>query len=146
LVKRIEKGEPIRFAVRIRMVDLVSNGRIVLSYRKGNGMPVTRSEAMFFLGGVAAGVAAFAAYPYVKKHLEGLSGSSAEGLGGQNSEIGQKLAETVEQFVSKTPSMAEASASGMAAGVAAAKRMAEAVKKAAGEGAETILKPGQQAA
>ncbi|MFM7318703.1 MAG: hypothetical protein ACKO85_19685 [Isosphaeraceae bacterium] len=109
-------------------------------------MPVTRSEALFFVGGVAAGVAAFAAYPYVKKHLEGLSGSSADGLGSQGSEIGQKLAETVGQFISNAPSMAEASASGVAAGVTAARRMAEAVKKAAGESAETILKPGQQAA
>lgn len=102
-------------------------------------MPVTRSEAMFFAGGLAAGVAVVAAYPWLKRHLEPVLDSSKAGTGeSSGSEMGRKLAETVESFIQGAPNMAEAGASGMAAGVSAARRMAEAVKKAA---ADATAKP-----
>ena len=98
---------------------------------EGEGMPVTRSEAIFFAGGLAAGVAAVAAYPWLKRHLEPLMDQSKAGTGESGSEMGRKLAETVDQFLQNAPHVAEAGASGVAAGVSAARRMAEAVKKAA---------------
>lgn len=102
-------------------------------------MPVTRSEAMFFAGGLAAGVAVVAAYPWLKRHLEPVLDPSKTGTGeSSGSEMGRKLAETVESFIHGAPNMAEAGASGMAAGVSAARRMAEAVKKAA---ADATAKP-----
>lgn len=110
-------------------------------------MPVTRSEALFFVGGVVAGVAAAAAFPIVKRQLESMkeiqAGTESEG---QGADMGQRLAETVEHFIQKAPGMTEASAAGMAAGVSAAKRMAEAVRKAATEGVETVAKAGGQQA
>lgn len=109
-------------------------------------MPVTRSEALFFVGGVVAGIAAVAAFPLVKRQLDGMKESQAGGSDIPGSDVGQRLAETVEQFIQKVPNMTEASASGMAAGVNAAKRMAEAVKKAASEGMESVAKTGQHAA
>jgi hypothetical protein len=109
-------------------------------------MPVTRSEALFFVGGIVAGVAAAAALPLVKRQLDAIGEGKGEGGEGSGLEIGQKLAATVEQFMQNAPGMTEAGASGMAAGVKAAKRMAEAVRQAATEGVETIGKSNQQAA
>lgn len=89
-------------------------------------MPVTRSEAMFFTGGLIAGVAAVAAFPWLKKQYEMLH--DQQSASGQASEpmndIGRKLSETVEEFMKNAPGFVDAGKSGLQAGFDAACRMA----------------------
>ncbi|MBI1322928.1 hypothetical protein GC170_07055 [bacterium] len=94
-------------------------------------MPVTRSEAMFFTGGLLAGVAAVAAYPWLKKQYDTLreQSSSEDSAMPQASEIGRKLSETVEEFLKNAPGFVDAGKSGLHAGFEAATRMAQTISQ-----------------
>ena len=91
-------------------------------------MPVTRSEALFFTGGLVAGIAAVAAYPWVKKQYDAMREGAQEGESMPVADIGRKVAASFEDFLKAAPTFAEAGKSGMQAGFEAAKRMAESVK------------------
>jgi len=92
-------------------------------------MPVTRSEAMFFTGGLIAGVAAVAAYPWRKKRYDAMNDPSAgtDSAMPQAGEIGRKLSETVEEFLKNAPGFVDAGKSGLHAGFEAACRMAQTI-------------------
>lgn len=94
-------------------------------------MPVTRSEAMFFTGGLLAGVAAVAAYPWLKKQYDTMRDQSAstDSAMPQASEIGRKLSETVEEFLKNAPGFVDAGKSGLHAGFEAACRMAQTISQ-----------------
>ncbi len=90
-------------------------------------MPVTRSEAMFFAGGLVAGVAAVAAYPWLKRKYETLQDPANANGQSANDAIGRKLSETVEEFLKNAPDYVDAGKSGLRAGFEAACRMAQTV-------------------
>jgi|GEM_PF-1567911 len=94
-------------------------------------MPVTRSEAMFFAGGLVAGVAAVAAYPWLKRKYETLQDPANASGQNANDLIGRKLSETVEEFLKNAPEYVDAGKSGLRAGFEAACRMAKTVSDAA---------------
>lgn len=89
-------------------------------------MPITRSEAMFFTGGLVAGVAVVAALPWLKKQYETLRENAESGEGMPAADLGRKMATTFEEFLKAAPGFAEAGKAGMAAGYDAARKMATA--------------------
>lgn len=109
-------------------------------------MPVTRSEAMFFAGGLAAGIAAVAAYPWLKRKYESFQ-ESADGSMVPGGDIGKKLSETVEEFLKNAPNYVDAGKSGLQAGYQAACRMAQSMSSEDEPNARTakVAEPGQAA-
>lgn len=97
-------------------------------------MPVTRSEAMFFTGGLIAGVAAVAALPWLKKQYDSMreQSSGVDSSMPQATEIGRKLSETMEDFLKSAPGFVDAGKSGLQAGFDAACRMAQTISQPEG--------------
>lgn len=91
-------------------------------------MPVSRSEAMFFTGGLIAGVAAVAAYPWLKRqydtyrdHLPGMPDTNPPSSG----DVGRSISDTFDAILRNAPDYVEAGKSGLQAGFEAACRMAQ---------------------
>jgi hypothetical protein len=59
-------------------------------------MPITRSEVIFFAAGVAAGVAARAAFPEFKEKVGPLLAGAGAALGDAYIEVARRVAEKVE--------------------------------------------------
>ncbi len=61
-------------------------------------MPVTRSEALFFAGGVIVGAAVIAAYPYFKDKLGPVLDGARDLVGDKYADAAKKMAERIEDI------------------------------------------------
>jgi len=80
-------------------------------------MPITRSEALFLVAGVAVGAAARSAFPQIKEKLGPLVAGAGAALGDAYSEVAKRVAEKVE---SVQDAMAEKGQPGPSGGQASA--------------------------